>query len=330
MPNGSGTSVVPSDRAAAVAFDRPLLLTPGQDLAGWIGRIAGKALLTLVACTSVAVVLLIFLFIIREAWPFFAQRGFGRLFTSSGWYPEAEPREFGALALLYGSLVVTLGALVIAAPVGLLAAVFLSDIVPFRFRQIIKPVIEILAAVPSVAYGFFAILVVAPWLQEHFGLPTGTNALNAAIMLAIMAIPTIVSISEDALTAIGRELREGAYALGATRAEVLLKVIIPAAHSGIMAAMILGMMRAIGETMVVWMAAGNASHIPAPWWDLTQAVRTMTATIAGDMGECERGGIHYHALFVIGLMLLTMTFVLNLGSEYFLARAKRIARGAAR
>ncbi|MFW6065653.1 MAG: phosphate ABC transporter permease subunit PstC, partial [Planctomycetota bacterium] len=234
-----------------------------------------------------------------------------------------DPPDFGAISLFAGSAYATLGAIVIAGPVGILAAVFLSDIVPFGVRQILKPVVEILAAIPSVAYGFFALLVVAPWMQERLGFSTGTNILNVTIMLSIMAIPTVVSIAEDALTAVGRNLREGAYAMGCTRAEMLVKVVIPAAHSGIIAAVILGMMRAVGETMLVWMASGNATQIPHPWWDISQSIRTLTATIAGEMAEAEKGGVHYRALFALGLILLAITFGLNLVSEYFLRRARR-------
>ncbi|MCD4825063.1 MAG: phosphate ABC transporter permease subunit PstC [Phycisphaerae bacterium] len=292
-------------------------------MAGYLTAVAGKALLLAITCASVLAVILIFVFIIKEAWPFIVSGGLGKFLGGTGWYPEANPAEFGALALLAGSLYVTAGALIIAVPIGLLAAVFLSDIVSFRIRQFIKPVIELLAAVPSVAYGFFAILVLAPWMQKNLGLPTGANAFNASIILAVMAIPTIISIAEDALSAAGRDLREGSYALGATRAETLVKVVIPAAHSGIIAAVILGMMRAIGETMVVWMASGNAAQIPSPWWDITKSVRTLTATIAGDMGETAKGSDHYHSLFALGLMLLVITFALNLLSEFFLSRAKR-------
>jgi len=309
---------------AADGFDRPLLLTPGQDLSGWAFRNVGRALLFLVASTCILSVLFIFLFILREAIPFLTKSGYlAELFTSREWYPARTKPLFGGWAILVGSVYVTLGALVVAVPIGLLAAVFLSDIVPFRLRQVIKPIIELLAAIPSVAYGFFAVLVFAPWMQNTLGMDTGTNALNASVILAVMAIPTIVSISEDALTAIGREIREGAYALGSTRAETTLKVILPAARSGILAAIILGMMRAIGETMVVWMASGNAVQVPTPWWDITTSVRTMTATIAGEMGETVHGSDHYHALFAIGLALLSITFVLNIISESLLARAKR-------
>jgi len=313
----------PRESAAAVEFDRPLLLTPRQDLAGWLFRTVGRALLFLVAFTSVLAVLFIFVFIIKEALPFLTSEYAGQLFASVRWYPAAEQPVFGAWAMILGSAYVTVGALILAVPIGLAAAVFLSDIVPFGLRQVIKPVIELLAAIPSVTYGFFAVLVFAPWMQKTLGLDTGTNALNASVILAVMAVPTIVSISEDALTAIGREIREGAYALGATRAEALGRVVIPAAGSGILAAVILGMMRAIGETMVVWMASGNANQVPSPWWNLGQSVRALTATIAGEMGETVKGSSHYHALFAIGLVLLGITFVLNIISETLLARSKK-------
>ena len=314
----------------AAVFDRPLLLTARQDLVGYVSSVTGRAVLFLVAATSVLAVLLIFTFIIKEAIPFFTEGGtlsaaLGRLaevFGSTQWYPEQDPAEFGMLSLLAGSFYVTFAAVVVAVPLGLLTAVCLSDIFPFNVRQVAKPVVELLAAIPSVAYGFFAVMIVAPWMQGHLGLPSGTNALNASIILAVMAVPTIVSVSEDALTATGRSLREGSYALGATRAETLVRVVIPAAHNGIIAAVILGMMRAIGETMVVWMAAGNAAQIPSPWWDLTQSVRTMTATIAGEMGETVHGSTHYHSLFTIGLILLVFTFILNTVTEWLLGRMR--------
>ena len=155
------------------------------------------------------------------------------------------------------------------------------------------------------------------------GFSTGTNALNASLILAVMALPTIVSVAEDAISALGRELREASYGLGATRLETIVKVVLPAAHSGIIAAVVLGMMRAIGETMVVWMASGNATQIPSPWWDLSLSIRTMTATIAGEMGEAPEGSSHRSALFAVGVLLLVMTLVLNVVSEYFLTRAKK-------
>ncbi len=314
---------------AAVEFSRPLLLSPGQDWGGWLANKAGKAALFLLAATSVAAVLLIFVFIAREAWPFFGERGIGEAISSAQWDAEGNPAHFGMLSLIFGSLYVTAGALVIAVPVALFVALVLSDVFPFSVRQAVKPVIELLAAIPSVAFGFFAVQILAPLMQQHLGLSTGTNALNASIMLAIMAIPTIVSVAEDSIWAVGRELREASYACGATRAETLLKVVIPAAHNGVIAAIVLGMMRAIGETMLVWMASGNATHIPSPWWDLTQSVRTMTATIAGEMGETPKDSSHYHALFAVGLLLLVFSLGLNLLTERLLARMRQGAGGRA-
>jgi len=302
---------------------RPLALTPGQDLTGYILARAGKATLFLMTCTSVLAVLLIFFFVVRESLQFLRAHGLWTTLSTNDWYPQAETPRFGMLALVAGSGYVTAAALVFSVPIGIMAAVFLSDVVSFRVRNVVKPVIEILAAIPSVAYGFFAVLVLAPWMQKHLGFSTGTNALNAAAILAVMALPTIISVAEDAISSLGRELREASYALGSTRFEAIFKVVIPAAHSGIIAAVILGMMRAIGETMVVWMASGNASQIPSPWWDLSQSVRTMTATIAGEMGETEHGSTHYSALFAVGVLLLTITFSMNIISEYFLARGKK-------
>ena len=307
----------------ATGTNQSLILTPLQDLRGFLFHHLGRLLLFLITCTSVILVLLIFFFVIREAFPFFKKQSLIEFLTSKSWYPEAEPSKFGILSLLVGSLYVTIAALLFAVPTGILAAIFLSDIVSLKIRNFIKPIIEILAAIPSVAYGFFAVLVLAPWMQNKWGFRTGTNALNASIILSIMALPTIISVAEDSISAVGRELREASYGLGATRFETIFKVIIPAAHSGIIAAIVLGMMRAIGETMVVWMASGNANQIPSPWWDLSQSVRTMTATIAGDMGETPKDTPHYWALFAIGVVLLIITFCLNVVSEYFLTSSKR-------
>jgi len=307
----------------AVDKYQPLVLTPLEDIRGFLFHHLGRFLLFLITFSSVLLMLLIFFFVIREAIPFLMKFNLTEFLTTKSWYPEASTPKFGALSLIVGSLYVTIAALVFAVPTGILAAIFLSDIVSLKVGDFIKPVIEILAAIPSVAYGFFAVLVLAPWMQNKLGFTTGTNALNASIILSIMALPTIISVAEDSISTIGRELREASYALGATRFETIFKVVIPAAHSGIIAAIVLGMMRAIGETMVVWMASGNANQIPSPWWDLSQSVRTMTATIAGDMGETPKDSLHYGALFAIGVVLLVMTFLLNIISEYFLASAKR-------
>ena len=307
----------------AAGKNQSLVLTPMEDMRGFLVHKMGQVLFFSITCSSVIFVLLIFFFIVRESIPFFTQFSVKEFFTSKSWYPAAEPHKFGALSLIAGSLYVTISALIFAVPAGILAAIFLSDIVSLKARNFIKPIIEILAAIPSVAYGFFAVLVLAPWMQTKWGFSTGTNALNASIILSIMALPTIISVAEDSISAVGRELREASYGLGATRFETIFKIVIPAAHSGIIAAIVLGMMRAIGETMVVWMASGNANQIPSPWWDLSQSVRTMTATIAGDMGETPKDSPHYWSLFAIGVVLLLMTLGLNLVSEYFLASAKK-------
>ena len=354
----------------------------------------GQAFLLGVTSLSVFAVLFIFYFIAKDAIPFFRLQGFRDFFASTHWFPTATPPEFGTLAIFVGTGLVTLGAIVVAVPLGIAAAVCLSDVLPFSIRQIVKPVIEILAAIPSVAFGFFALVVFAPMLQERGGsilsaavwitgvpvaalvilvagdlladrcpdrwrtgarwvifaglgaaafwgllaasraagavhVVSGTNAMNVSIILGIMALPTVVSVSEDALQAVGRELREGSYALGATRAETLLLTVLPAASSGILAAVILGVMRALGETMVVWMASGNSAHIPAPWYNYLEPIRTLTATIAGDMGEADHvtGSARYHVLFAMALSLLVISFICNFVSERMVKRARRKAGG---
>jgi phosphate transport system permease protein len=304
-------------------FGRPLLLTAAQDRRGWILSLIGRALLLTITSASVLAVVLIFYFILKESLAAVQAGVLMEALGSTKWHPTSEPPQFGMLTMVYGSFFVTAGALVIAVPIGIFTAMLLSDIAPFRVREAVKPAIELLAAIPSVAYGFFAMQVFAPVLQNWLGLSTGTNALNAMVMLAVMALPTIISVGEDSLSALGRDLREASYACGATRAETLVRVVLPAAHSGILAAIILGMMRAIGETMLVWMASGNAAQIPSPWWDLTASVRTMTATIAGDMGETAAGSTHRHSLFLLGLMLLAFCFILNLVTEYLMHRVRR-------
>ncbi|UWX58687.1 phosphate ABC transporter permease subunit PstC [Chlorobaculum sp. MV4-Y] len=356
---------------------------------------AGEAILLLIASFVAIVVFFIFWFVARDAVPFFRLRGFTEFFTSPEWYPADDPPHFGALAIIYGSLMVTFGSALIAVPMGVIASICLSDILPFSVRQYVKPVIEMLAAIPSVAYGFFALVVFAPLLQNNGGpilmwtwwviavpffllavivaselltasiakesmkksakmalnivlgllailflsvvgnhlqglvIMSGTNALNVSIILSFMALPTIVSVSEDALQAVGRELREGSYALGATRAETIIKTVLPAASSGILAAVILGIMRALGETMVVWMASGNSSHIPDPFFNYLDSVRTLTATIAGDMGEADQvtGSARFHVLFAMGLLLLIVSFVSNLVSERIVVRQRKILSG---
>jgi len=291
--------------------------------------VLGQSFLFAITSVAAVAVLAIIFFIARDALPFFTGARTWTFFTSKEWYPTGTPPTFGAAAIFAGSFIVTVTAVLFAVPPGVLAAACLSDLLPFNVRQIVKPVIEILAAIPSVVYGFFALVVLAPFIQDELGASSGVNALNASIILAIMALPTIVSVSEDALQAAGRELREGSYALGATRAETLIKVVIPSAISGIFSAVLLGIMRALGETMVVWMASGNAAQIPQPFYNLLQPVRTLTATIAGDMGEADQmtGSVHYHVLFAMGLSLMIFSFLCNLAGEWVVNRQRKKLRG---
>ncbi|MCL1919590.1 MAG: phosphate ABC transporter permease subunit PstC [Kiritimatiellaeota bacterium] len=306
-----------------------IVLTAGERRRRRAAAWAGRAVLFAVTSVAALAVLAIIFFIARDALPFFRQCGVVRFFASNAWYPTHEPPQFGALAIFCGSLIVTVTAVVIAVPPGILAAVCMSDLLPFGARQVLKPTIEMLAAIPSVVYGFFALVVLAPLMQDRLGVSSGVNALTASVILAVMALPTIVSVSEDALQASGRELREGSYAVGATRAETLVRVVIPASVSGIFSAVLLGVMRALGETMVVWMASGNAAQIPKPFFNLFAPVRTLTATIAGDMGEADQmtGSAHYHVLFAMGLSLLFFSFLCNVAGEWIVARQRRRMRG---
>ncbi len=300
-----------------------LVLSSSQNMRGLIYALLGKWSLLTVAALSIVAIILIFVFVSKNAYPFFKEISILTFLGTNDWHPTSTDHpSYGALASIVGTVYVTINSLLVAVPIGIFTAVFLSDMVSHKLRNIIKPIIEILAAIPSVAYGFFAVKIFAPWLQNEFGMTTGTNVINASIMLAVMALPTIISVAEDAISNVPRELREASYGLGSTRAETMFKVVLPAAHSGIIAAVILGMMRSLGETMIVWMAAGNALNIPSPWWDLSQSVRTITATIAGETLEAARDTMHYYSLFALGVILLMVTFVLNLVSEYFLRKAK--------
>jgi len=301
----------------------PLLLSPSAQFRQWIFARVGAFALACVASASVAAVAFIFFFIIRDAIPFFTAEGFRGFFFGTQWHPSANPPLFGALPIFMGTLYVTVLSSLIAIPLGVCAAAAVSDMLGARAREIVKSVMEILAAIPSVAYGFFALVVVAPWMQS-LGVPSGANALNVSLVLALMSLPTIMSLSEDALRAVPREIREGSYACGATRAETLVRVVIPAARNGICAACILGVMRALGETMVVWMASGNSARIPSPWYNVLSPVRTLTATIVGDMGEADHatGSSRYSVLFAMALTLLVFSFLMNSASSFLAGRRK--------
>lgn len=238
-------------------------------------------------------------------------------FTGSQWDPET---KYSIIPLLVSTSFVALGSMVIAVPLGILTAAYISELAPKKLQMILKPIIEMLAAIPSVAIGFLGIVVVGPGLAHVFGLQNGLNALNGSILLAVMALPTITTISEDAINAVPKAHREASLALGANKWETLFKVTIPAATPGLIAAVMLGLGRALGETMTVLMATGNAAAIPRGFLD---SVRTITATIAIEMGEVPYQTAHYYALFAIATMLFLITMIVNLLGEYFANRLRK-------
>lgn len=289
-----------------------------------IREIVIKNLFAFLAFISVLLLGLIVMFLFREGLPIFSQVSLKQFLFGTAWYPTYTPPEYGIWPLIVGSLIVTMLASIVAVPFGLLSAIYISEIAPARIREILKSVIELLAGLPSVVLGFFGMVLLAPWMQETFDLPTGLNIVNASLMLALMAIPTISSISEDALYAVPRDFKEASYALGGTKYETIVKVVVPAALSGISTAVILGMSRAIGETMVVLMVAGGAAAIPQGLFD---SVRPMTASIAAEMGEAPFGGGHYHALFATGIVLFLITLAFNLIADYVSHRFKEEGSG---
>ncbi len=232
---------------------------------------------------------------------------FGRL-----WYPTYEPADFGILPLILGSILVTVGALFVCMPLGVGSALYLNELAGPRQKALLKPMIEILASIPSIVYGFFGMVIIAPLLQNLLNIPVGLCAFTASLILGLMATPTVCSIADDALSYVPASFREASFALGANRWQTLTKVVMPAAGSGISTAIILGMSRAVGETMTVLMVAGGAAVIPGSFF---QPVRPMTATIAAEMGEAVFGSLHYNALFAIGLVLFLITLVFNIVAE---------------
>jgi len=283
-----------------------------------------KRIFFLFAIVSLFILGLIVVFLFMEGLPIFRTVSIRDFLFGMYWYPTSEPPEFGIRPLIVGSLVVTFFATVIAVPLGILSAIYISEIAPGAVKEIFKPVIELLAGLPSVVLGFFGMAVIAPWLQETFDLPTGLNIANASLVLAFMAVPTISSISEDALYSVAREFKEASYALGATKFETTVRVIVPAALSGISTAIILGMARAIGETMVVLMVAGGAAMSPESIFD---SVRPMPASIAAEMGEAPFRSDHYHALFATGIVLFFLTLGFNLIADYVSNKFKEVGSG---
>ncbi len=267
----------------------------------------------------IAFVFLIFLFLLKDALALFRIYPVGRFLFDRNWLPISEPPQFGMVPLFLGSLFVTIGAILICVPVGVATAMFIGEVAPKSIKTVLKSLIEILASIPSVVLGFIGIVWLG-FLRNTLHLSTGMCGLTGSLLLAFMALPTIISISEDALNGVPRTYREAAYGLGATRWQTLWRIVLPSASSGIIAAVMLGIGRVIGETMVAMMVTGNAPVVPH---SILQPLRTLTATIAGEMGETVGGSEHYFALFAVGLVLFVITFIINFTADSFLRRARR-------
>ncbi len=265
-------------------------------------------LLAAISTLSILSMAGIVLFLLVDGLPFFKDYPLTDFLFGLNWYPTDDPMEFGILPLIVGSLTVMALATVIAVPLGVATAIYLSEVAKPGMRRIVKPFVELLAALPSVVIGFFGMVVVAPFLQDYLGASTGLNLLNAGLMLAFMSVPIICSVAEDAIYSVPRELREASLSLGATKWETLTRVVLPAASSGIGTAVMLGMSRSIGETMVVLMVAGGAAVIPTSLFD---SVRPIPASIAAEMAEAPFHSEHYYALFATGIVLIIFTLIFN-------------------
>lgn len=272
-----------------------------------------EALIHLCGFSAIIFVFGIFFFVFREGAPFLAKLNIGEFLFTIDWFPTSQSHaKYGVGALIVGTLSVTSLAMVIAVPFGLGAAVFVSEFCTGKAKETLKVVIELLAAIPSVVWGFIGLTVMSPILITTFQIPIGVNMLNGALLLALMSVPIMVSIGEDALKAVPDSYREAAIAMGATKWQLVWRVLLPAAKNGLLAAVLLGVGRAIGETMAVLMATGHSVRIPHSIFD---PVRTLTATIAAELGETSKGSDHYQSLFLIGILLFSITFVVNLAAD---------------
>lgn len=278
-----------------------------------LGERAIELVIHLCGFSAIIFVFGIFFFVFREGAPFIARLDFGEFLFSIDWFPTSQSQaKYGVGALIVGTLSVTTLAMVIAVPFGLGAAVFVSEFCAGKTKETLKVVIELLAAIPSVVWGFIGLTVMSPIIIKTFHVPIGVNMFNGALLLALMSVPIMVSIGEDALKAVPDSYREAAIAMGATKWQLVWRVLLPAARNGLLAAVLLGVGRAIGETMAVLMATGHSVRIPASIFD---PVRTLTATIAAELGETSKGSDHYQVLFLIGILLFSITFIVNLAAD---------------
>jgi phosphate transport system permease protein len=277
---------------------------------------------------SIVLVLLIFFFVLREAHPLLHEYPLSKFVTERRWQPTLEPPQgpwFGLLPNLWGSILVTAGAVIIAIPLGICSAIYISEVAPGWLKTWLKPAVELLATVPSVAIGFVGAAAINPLVKQWFNLDTGKTAMAGSIVLAFMALPTITTISEDALAAVPRGFREGALALGATRWQSISQISLIAARPGIVAGIMLGIGRAIGETIAVIMVTGNADLLPDKgiWYAFTHSIRTITATIGAEAAEMASGEPHYRALFLLAVVLFMITFCLNFVADLALNKQQR-------
>lgn len=286
---------------------------PGRGTLALLGERVLELVIRLCGISAIIFVFSIFFFVFREGAPFLRHLDFGQFLFSTKWIPTSQTvPQYGVGALIVGTLSVTALAMLMAVPFGLGAAIFVSEFCTGRAKETLKVVIELLAAIPSVVWGFIGLSVVSPILIDVVHVPIGVNMFNGALLLALMSVPIMVSIGEDALKAVPDSFREAALALGATRWQIVHRVLLPAAKNGLLAAVLLGVGRAIGETMAVLMATGHSIRIPHSIFD---PVRTLTATIAAELGETSKGSDHYQVLFLIGILLFSITFVVNLTAD---------------
>jgi len=309
MPPSPSPSAPATGAASATLHPR----LPGRRRWELISEACIEWLIRICGVSAIVFVFGIFFFVLREGAPFVAQLDIGKFLFTTEWYPTSNSNvRYGVGALIIGTFSVTALAMLFAVPLGLGAAVFVSEFCGSGVKETLKIVIELLAAIPSVVWGFIGISIMNPLIQDLFQTPVGLNVLNGAILLALMSVPIMVSIAEDALKAVPDSYREAALAMGATPWQTVHRVLLPAAKNGLLAAILLGVGRAVGETMAVLMATGHAINIPKSPLD---PVRTLTATIAAELGEAAVGSDHYRVLFIIGILLFSITFVVNLTAD---------------
>lgn len=288
------------------------------------GRISEKAIeLALAFCAYASILVLggIFVLLLWQGGQAFREIPLTDFLFSARWDPTSpEKAGYGILSMVASTFLVSFGAMLLAVPIGVGVAAYLSEFANWRVRELVKPAVEVLASVPSVVIGFLGVAVIGPWIARTFGIPNGLNALNGSILLAIMCLPTVISLSEDAFRSVPKDYRQASLALGANPWETMIRVTLPSAMPGIMAAVMLSLGRAIGETMTVLMACGNAPAFPDGF---LSAVRTMTATVAIELGEVPSGTSHYYALFAVGFALFVISFGVNLVADYVLHRFQR-------